>query len=456
MKKLSLLLLVLFVFACKQEEKPQYSIINGTIQNNTGETVFVRGYGFEQRTPIDENGTFKDTLHIAQDGFYEMYVGRERTEIYLEKGKNFSVTLDANEFDETLNYTGDLANVNNFLAAKYLWNEQNVDYKEIFSLPEEDFRNVLKKNKKSIDSIYAAKNIENDIFKQKLAEENRYANAVMIENYGDAHRYYTGASDYKVSAGFYNEIKDIDFNDTLAYRNSTAYQSLLDAHFNRLVKEDAGEVSGTENLHYLKLVNENLPNGYAKDKIMSSYLQFGLKPDSTLDEAFNIYKNSEPNPENLAKISARYDKLKTLTPGNPSPTFNYENYKGGTTALESLEGKYVYIDVWATWCGPCLREIPALKEFEKEYENKNVQVVSISIDEPKDYEKWKAMINTKQLGGIQLMADNNWKSQFVVDYAILGIPRFILVDPQGNIVSADAPRPSDPKLRETMDGLLKV
>jgi thiol-disulfide isomerase/thioredoxin len=205
---------------------------------------------------------------------------------------------------------------------------------------------------------------------------------------------------------------------------------------------------------YLKKVDEALPDGYAKDKMMSSYLQFGLKPDGTLDEVFTIYKDSNPNSENLAKLTERYNKLKTITAGNPSPTFNYENHKGGTTDLANLKGKYVYIDVWATWCGPCLREIPSLKEVEKDYHNKNIEFVSISIDEPKDYDKWKAMVSEKELGGIQLMADNNWKSKFVDDYAILGIPRFILIDPQGKIVSADAPRPSDPELRKTLDGLM--
>ena len=128
--------------------------------------------------------------------------------------------------------------------------------------------------------------------------------------------------------------------------------------------------------------------------------------------------------------------------------------KDGFTSLESLKGKYVYIDVWATWCGPCIREIPYLKEVEKDYHNKPVSFVSISIDEPKDYEKWKTMVSEKELGGIQLIADNNWNSKFVKEYAILGIPRFILIDPQGNIVSADAPRPSDPALRTLLDGLL--
>ncbi len=455
MRKLILIVLVVFIASCKQEEKPQYTLLNGTVQNNTAETVFIRGNGFENRITIGENGTFADTLRINEDGFYDMYVGRERTGIYLEKGKNLSVNLNADEFDETLKYSGDLANINNFLAAKYLWNERNLDFKEVFSMDEESFLNQLNTNQKNIDSLYVAFKISDNNFKTKLAEEDRYSRSIMLENFNDAHRYYSGDQNFKVSDTFYDDLKNINYNDTLAYRNSTAYQNLLDAHFTRLANEEA-IVTGNNNqtITYLKKVDKELPNGYAKDKIMSTYLQFGLKPDASLDEAYSIYKNSSTNPENLAKITEHYNKLKTITEGSPSPTFNFENHKGGTTSLADLKGKYVYIDVWATWCGPCLREIPSLKEVEKDYENKNVQFVSISIDEAKDYEKWKEMVNEKQLGGIQLMADNNWKSKFVEDYAIMGIPRFILIDPDGKIVSADAPRPSDPELRKTFNRLL--
>ena len=455
MKKLSLLIVVLSIVACHQEKKPDYSVINGTVENNTAETALVRGNDFEAQISINEKGAFTDTLHLKSDGFYELYVGRERTEVYLEKGKSLSVSLNADEFDESLKYSGDLANVNNFLAAKYLWGEQKMDNKEVFSLDENKFKQRLTQNQKSIDSLYAANKIDNVNFKKKLDEEEEFLHALMIENYKDAHRYYSGDEAYRVSDDFYDELKDINYKDTLAYRNSVAYQNLLDAHFTRLVNEETFESGdNSQTVMYLKKVNETLPNGYAKDKIMSSYLQFGLKPDGTLDEAYTIYKNSNPNSEDLAKLTQRYNKLKTITEGNASPTFNYENHKGGTTDLATLKGKYVYIDVWATWCGPCLREIPSLKEVEKDYKNKDVQFVSISIDEPKDYDKWKAMVSEKELGGIQLMADNNWKSKFVEDYAIMGIPRFILIDPQGNIVSADAPRPSDPELRKTLDGFM--
>lgn len=144
-----------------------------------------------------------------------------------------------------------------------------------------------------------------------------------------------------------------------------------------------------------------------------------------------------------------------LPEGTPSPTFeNYENHAGGATSFNDLLGSYTYIDVWATWCGPCKAEIPHLKKLEADYHDKNIQFVSISIDKAEDHEKWIAMVNDKELGGVQLFADNDWNSQFIKDYYIKGIPRFILIDPEGNVISPDAPRPSDDKVREVLDGLL--
>ncbi|MFT6997770.1 MAG: thiol-disulfide isomerase/thioredoxin [Cryomorphaceae bacterium] len=143
-----------------------------------------------------------------------------------------------------------------------------------------------------------------------------------------------------------------------------------------------------------------------------------------------------------------------LAKGTVSPKFvGYENNAGGETSLDDLKGKYVYVDVWATWCGPCKAEIPFLKEVEKTYHDKMIEFVSLSVDDPKDYDIWKSMIKDKELGGIQLFADKSWKSDFVVDYKINGIPRFILIDPEGNIISPDAPRPSDDKLEEIFASL---
>lgn len=141
--------------------------------------------------------------------------------------------------------------------------------------------------------------------------------------------------------------------------------------------------------------------------------------------------------------------------GKLSPVFTYENHKGGKTKLEELRGKYVYIDVWATWCGPCRAEIPFLKKAEEKYHGKNIEFVSISVDTAKDHEKWKNFVTDKQLGGVQLFADNNFESDFMKAYSINSIPRFILLDPKGVIIYANAERPSSEKLSTILDGLLK-
>ncbi|WP_458626276.1 TlpA family protein disulfide reductase [Winogradskyella sp. PC D3.3] len=176
-----------------------------------------------------------------------------------------------------------------------------------------------------------------------------------------------------------------------------------------------------------------------------------------------VDKNIAMTIEQLSKfMEAKQATINAFPKGSPSPIFeDYKNYAGGKTSLSDLKGKFVYIDLWATWCGPCIKEIPSLKKVEKQYEGKNIEFVSISIDEGRGYkgdaaaayEGWKKMVAEKELGGIQLFADNGFRSQFVQDYKVNGIPRFILIDPNGNIVSADAPRPSSSALIDLFNEL---
>ncbi len=173
--------------------------------------------------------------------------------------------------------------------------------------------------------------------------------------------------------------------------------------------------------------------------------------DSTL-----ISKIKQDNEGLINYLVGNYDAQHTMAvkfaKGQPSPKFeNLENYAGGTTSLDDLKGKYVYIDVWATWCGPCKQQIPYLQEMETKYHDKNIAFVSISIDNEKKHESWKKMITDRNMSGIQLYAGD--QSKFAQEYIISSIPRFIIIDPEGNIVDANAPRPSDPELVDLFESL---
>ncbi|MCX7550061.1 TlpA family protein disulfide reductase [Xanthomarina sp. F2636L] len=247
------------------------------------------------------------------------------------------------------------------------------------------------------------------------------------------------------------EFNTEDFNTSLKFSGNGANES----NFLKIKSAKTTDLFGENYKDYLSLDKADF------DKKTDTYIEFlkndlrakATDLDSTfvLDQKLGLDKFKE---EITAQHKEQQTINKTLGKGNPSPQFvDYVNYKGGTNSLSDYKGSYVYIDVWATWCAPCKYEIPFLEKVEKQYHDKNIKFVSLSIDRIADEKKWRAMIKDKNMSGIQLLADNDFESQFVKDYFIYGIPRFILIDPNGNIVNYDAPRPSEEKLIELFNSL---
>jgi thiol-disulfide isomerase/thioredoxin len=157
------------------------------------------------------------------------------------------------------------------------------------------------------------------------------------------------------------------------------------------------------------------------------------------------------------KIKFR-NKKNSLTPAEentPAIDFSFPDITGKQVTLSDLKGKVVYIDFWATWCGPCIKEIPSLKELETNYQGKDVVFLSISIDASKDRKKWEEFVVSKEMKGVQLFVGDKGHKEISAAYKITGIPRFVLVDKEGNIASPDAPRPSSSEIRPLINSLLK-
>lgn len=123
---------------------------------------------------------------------------------------------------------------------------------------------------------------------------------------------------------------------------------------------------------------------------------------------------------------------------------------GNAVKLSDLRGKMVYVDVWATWCGPCVGEIPFMEELYERYKDDDrIVLVSISVDDKAD--AWKKKLDEDNPGWPQYIVDGGLKSQLIADYQILGVPRFMLFDAQGNIVTLNAPRPSNEDIIKFLD-----
>ena len=130
-------------------------------------------------------------------------------------------------------------------------------------------------------------------------------------------------------------------------------------------------------------------------------------------------------------------KNSKLTPGKPAFDSEGSELAGASKRLSDLKGKAIYVDVWATWCMPCIGEAPHFLELSKQFPG--IQFVAFSVDENR--KAWENYVSKKEHGDILewLSLDPDFRSK----WDIVGIPRFILIDKDFNIISADAPRPSD-------------
>ena len=168
-----------------------------------------------------------------------------------------------------------------------------------------------------------------------------------------------------------------------------------------------------------------------------------------MEEMDRIFRERVHRPDYVAEYQRVYDANKVLFKGQPAVPFTFKDITGKEVSLSDLKGKYVYIDVWATWCGPCNAEIPHLKKLEEEFEGRNICFVSISCDDSQ--KAWERFVQAKQLGGIQLHMGGD--KSFMEAIRCKGIPRFLLIDQDGKFLNANMSRPSDGKTLEILNTL---
>jgi peroxiredoxin len=141
-----------------------------------------------------------------------------------------------------------------------------------------------------------------------------------------------------------------------------------------------------------------------------------------------------------------------LQPGNPAPQFTFPDLNGNMISLSDFKGKIVYLDIWASWCGPCRSELPHAKILASEMKDKGVVFLNVSVDE--NEEVWKNFIKENDMEGIHLISKGNFESQITHLYNARGIPHYIIIGTAGEIVDIDAKRPSNGAQQE-LEKLLK-
>ncbi len=151
-----------------------------------------------------------------------------------------------------------------------------------------------------------------------------------------------------------------------------------------------------------------------------------------------LFKKLSPEVRNTLlgrEMAKRIADQKTLKPGMIAPQFTQYDVNGKPVKLSDFSGKYVLLDFWASWCGPCRMQSPELVKTYSQYKNRNFTILGISLDEADGKEKWKKAISDDGMNWTQVSDLKHWDNQVAKLYSIRALPETILIDPAGKIIA---------------------
>ncbi|WP_165784676.1 TlpA family protein disulfide reductase [Solitalea longa] len=402
-------------------------------------------------TQLNEDGSFAFKFKPSYEGFYAIgYGGRDWDKgqflLYLKPGDNAEVSINMNKFH--VDMVGKNTPENQVLVS---WGNLTEEVKNMAVY----WTSFSGKNYRDFFPVFETVLPKAEAFRKTINTKNVAFNTLMKE------LTYYDLDNFALRFIFTPRMEHPKKEDMLAYYNGIVIK-------NKFPNNDILSLPYGASLMQLYAAYATLnskPSASLEDKLalLSTDLQKGefilrekvpfFKYTDELDDMVSKYGNYLQTASQKKRIEEFRPKLKVPNKGFKAHDFTYPDKDGKMVSLSDCLGKVVVVDVWATWCGPCKKEIPYLKNLEKELHGKDVVFMSVSTDKLEDKDKWLKMVEEMEMSGVQLLAGQGTKiSQ---DYKINSIPRFLVIDKKGNIVSDDAPTPSDPRLKEMVVTALK-
>lgn len=410
---------------------------------------FPKGSDINSKTIyLNNDGSFSDTL-TGPEGKYTISDGNFPYGLYFKPGNEYSIKYVAKSILlDDVQLGGDDVPVNRYFVTKQ---QEKTFFNPSEKKSEEEYRYLLGNWKQKETKRISLFPLPETIARQ---EEKAIAYEYLFNLFLFIRFTEMRDASFKPSETTVQELA-IDYDNEKDYKTYGDYSSLvyeyylkqLDSIETATLKKDS---SFSLRQNRIKLLAQIIPNKYIRNSIISDVVVYDLKEVKDIETYYQDFITYYTGDDEKVKEEAldAYLRLTKLKKGVLSPAFNdYVNYRGGKNSLKDYTGKFVFIDIWATWCGNCWGEFPYIKKMEEKYRDKNIVFISISID--KDREAWAKTIVEKSLPGIQLLAKNSDDS-FFKEYAVYGVPRYILLDGQGRIINYSTPRPSETEAIEAL------
>lgn len=446
MKKIFLLVVTFFAVMYVNGAVYHFNITN--VQGKYNLQLVLNDTGVEKSVMLDEKGQADVVLDNFKPQYAILKVGRAKSTLYLDPSDDLTISFDARVLLPNKIFTGKGAAVNSFISSKVIG---KMDY-NFYKLDEKSFLNKC-------DSLYnvnlsalKASGLSQE-FIEKETIRLKYISYASLHEYPRIHMYFSNNKDFVPSENFNKVINSLSTYraDLLIYPEYKTFISESITTFSKVDRDVYDKFAETSKI--LNYVKDNVKDNKVAEYVVNSVVYSTVEAEGTIKtkkfiNSFNQYVKS---PVLIKKFNDLLSQWELINPGKQSPSFAYHDINGKLVKLEELKGKYVYIDMWATWCGPCCHELPYMKKLEEKYAGKDIYFVSISCD--KDKKAWERKVKKDNLQGIQLNTEGD--DSFMNAYFTKFIPRFVLLDKDGKIINPKMTKPSNKETTDTLDSLLK-
>jgi len=423
--------------------KFQKTRISGHIDNHKEEyIVFINNF-ISDTVYLNTLSNFKTTVNLPYPCYLRLHDGKNNIKIFVVQGKNLKITYNANNVFNSIRFDGESAVPNMYIRDKYLLMlDHAVPPSHLYSMPVKEFRQ-LTDSFYIVDKMFLEGFLKDNpdipqIFKNTELASITYDRAAKLIEYLNT-----------TNTGYSAEgTKYLNFLNKLQIENS----SLLDVYEYRLFIDEltnyyAGkQIKGKNYSHQkitlikmqtaLKTFNNQAIINYALYSVLKTHVKYYGYHNT--ERLFKIFEDNCTNQNYREKLLNPYYEYTGLSQAK-APDIVFSDISENILSLNNFKGSYIYIDVWATWCLPCVKEIPYLEKLKTEYKNKNIEFISISVDKKRD--DWIKFIEQKKLTGNQFFAEK--ADKFLESFKIKSIPQFIIIDTKGYIINLNASRPSE-------------
>jgi peroxiredoxin len=227
-------------------------------------------------------------------------------------------------------------------------------------------------------------------------------------------------------------VNDKKNNLLLEYYNSSQDEQ-NDVEFQVFARERLSAVENETKEVYKKFIREN-PQSYISLIALVEY-QGQIQDVNEIDALLRSLSPELQETEDGKYLAQQLSASKTTAIGSVAPDFSQNDPEGNPVRLSDFRGKYLLLDFWASWCGPCRKENPNVVRVYDQYKDKNFEILGVSLDNPGAKQNWLNAISKDGLAWPQVSDLKGWQNAVAQQYSVQSIPQNFLLDPNGVIIA---------------------